>query len=79
MFRTVLDALGDDIGALCYLSAPRPDVAHLSGIQQNHRYGQDNWAEFTATASVFKPESETVECARPQGRWRDWSLGQRFV
>lgn len=36
MFRTGLDASVDNIGAVRYLAATRPDVTRLSGIQQNY-------------------------------------------
>ena len=61
MFRTGLDASVDNIGAVRYLAATRPDVTRLAGIQQNYSWGQDSWADFTAAASVLMPEAEIVE------------------
>jgi len=61
MFRTGLDASVDNIGAVRYLAATRPDVTRLSGIQQNYSWGQDSWADFTAAASALLPEAEVVE------------------
>jgi len=61
MFRTGLDASVDNIGAVRYLAATRPDVTRLSGIQQNYSWGQDSWADFTAAAAKLLPESEIVE------------------
>lgn len=61
MFRTGLDASVDNIGAVRYLKATRPDVTRLSGIQQNYSWGQDSWADFTAAAAKLLPESEIVE------------------
>ena len=61
MFRTGLDASVDNIGAVRYLAATRPDVTRLAGIQQNYSWGQDSWADFTAAASALLPEAEVVE------------------
>ncbi|NIY76465.1 ABC transporter substrate-binding protein [Thalassospira sp. HF15] len=61
MFRTGLDASVDNIGAVRYLAATRPDVTRLAGIQQNYSWGQDSWADFTAAASALMPEAEVVE------------------
>jgi branched-chain amino acid transport system substrate-binding protein len=61
LFRTGLDASVDNIGAVRYLAATRPDVTRLSGIQQNYSWGQDSWADFTAAASAILPGAEIVE------------------
>ncbi len=61
MFRTGLDASVDNIGAVRYLAATRPDVTRLSGIQQNYSWGQDSWHDFTAAASKLLPDAEIVE------------------
>ena len=61
MFRTGLDASVDNIGAVRYLAATRPDVTRLSGIQQNYSWGQDSWHDFTAAASKLLPDAEVVE------------------
>ncbi|WP_259779384.1 ABC transporter substrate-binding protein [Aestuariispira ectoiniformans] len=61
MFRTGLDASVDNIGAVRYLAATRPDVTRLSGIQQNYSWGQDSWNDFTAAAAKLLPEADVVE------------------
>jgi branched-chain amino acid transport system substrate-binding protein len=60
-FRTGLDAAVDNIGAVRYLAATRPDAARIGGIQQNYAWGQDSWNDFTASLKQIMPKAEVVQ------------------
>jgi branched-chain amino acid transport system substrate-binding protein len=60
-FRTGLDASVDNIGAVRYLAATRPDASRIAGIQQNYAWGQDSWGDFTASLKQIMPKAEIVQ------------------
>ncbi|WP_413205817.1 ABC transporter substrate-binding protein [Rhodospirillum sp. A1_3_36] len=65
-FRTGLDAVIDNVGAVRYLMATKPDVTRVAGIQQNYAWGQDSWADFTHSLEVLMPKAEVVESQMPK-------------
>ncbi|MCR6632441.1 MAG: ABC transporter substrate-binding protein [Magnetospirillum sp.] len=60
VFRTGLDAVVDNVGAVRYLADTRPKMASVAGIQQNYAWGQDSWADFSETLKQIKPEAKVV-------------------
>lgn len=60
VFRTGLDAVVDNVGAVRYLADTRPKAATIAGIQQNYAWGQDSWADFTETLKKVKPDAKIV-------------------
>lgn len=65
-FRTGLDAAVDNIGAVRYLAATKPDVTKVAGIQQNYAWGQDSWTDFTESLAKLMPKAKVVESQMPK-------------
>jgi branched-chain amino acid transport system substrate-binding protein len=65
-FRTGLDAVIDNVGAVRYLMATKPDVTRVAGIQQNYAWGQDSWTDFTHSLETLMPKAEVVESQMPK-------------
>ena len=65
-FRTGLDAAVDNIGAVRYLAATKPDAGRIGGIQQNYAWGQDSWHDFTASLKQILPDAEVVQSQMPK-------------
>lgn len=65
-FRTGLDAAVDNIGAVRYLAATKPDAGRIAGIQQNYAWGQDSWNDFTHSLTALMPKAEVVESQMPK-------------
>ena len=59
-FRTGLDAVVDNVGAVRYLADTRPKMASIAGIQQNYAWGQDSWTDFVETTKKLRPEVKVV-------------------
>ena len=66
LFRTGLDAVADNIGAVMYLQDTHPDVTRIAGIQQNYAWGQDSWRDFQAALGTLMPDAEIVSSQMPQ-------------
>lgn len=65
-FRTGLDAAVDNVGAVRYLAATKPDVTKVAGIQQNYAWGQDSWTDFTESLAKLMPKAKVVESQMPK-------------
>lgn len=66
VFRTGLDAAVDNIGAVRYLAATKPDATRFAGIQQNYSWGQESWHDFTTALAALSPKGEVVEAQFPK-------------
>jgi branched-chain amino acid transport system substrate-binding protein len=66
VFRTGLDAAADNIGAVRYLMATKPGVKRVAGIQQNYAWGQESWADFTASLKRLMPDVQVVDQQFPK-------------
>lgn len=60
VFRTGLDAVVDNVGAIRYLMETRPKMSTVAGIQQNYAWGQDSWSDFVEATKKLKPEVKVV-------------------
>lgn len=65
-FRTGLDAVADNVGAVHYLKEMHGDATRIAGIQQNYAWGQDSWLDFTLSLEQLMPEAEIVNNQTPQ-------------
>lgn len=66
LFRTGATATMDNVAAARYLLARKPEAATIAGINQNYAWGQDSWADFTASMKALKPEVEVTTEQFPQ-------------
>ena len=66
LFRTGLDAVADNVGAVRYLLDTQPDVRRIAGLQQNYAWGHDSWRDFTAALGTLMPDAEIVSSQMPQ-------------
>lgn len=66
LFRTGGTATMDSVGAARYLLSKKPDVAKVSGINQNYAWGQDSWVDFSAAMKQLKPDAEVVDSQFPK-------------
>ncbi|WP_136660035.1 ABC transporter substrate-binding protein [Nitratireductor sp. XY-223] len=57
-FRTISHATSDNVGAARYIIDTTPDLASISGINQNYAWGQDSWRDFSAAISKLKEDVE---------------------
>lgn len=57
-FRTISHATSDNVGAARYIVDTTPDLASISGINQNYAWGQDSWRDFSGTIGILKNNVE---------------------
>lgn len=66
VFRTGSLGTSDDVAAAKYLKAQNVDVKKFSGINQNYAWGQDAWANFTASMAQLYPDAAIVSPQFPK-------------
>jgi branched-chain amino acid transport system substrate-binding protein len=60
LFRTGATATMDNVAAARYLLDTDQTSPRVAGINQNYAYGQDSWADFSASIEVLLPEAQVV-------------------
>jgi branched-chain amino acid transport system substrate-binding protein len=55
LFRTGATATMDNTAAALYVTAMKPGLKTIAGINQNYAWGQDSWTDFEAAMKVLKP------------------------
>ena len=66
VFRTGAHAVMDNVAIAHYLLARAPDTKRIAGINQNYAWGQDSWADFSASMMTLQPETEEVTAQFPK-------------
>jgi branched-chain amino acid transport system substrate-binding protein len=55
LFRTGATATMDNTAAALYVTAMKPGLKTIAGINQTYAWGQDSWTDFEAAMKVLKP------------------------
>ncbi|WP_298018352.1 ABC transporter substrate-binding protein [uncultured Castellaniella sp.] len=66
VFRTGALGTMDNVSAALYLKDRGVKVDNYAGINQNYAYGQDNWADFTATMAQIYPKAKIATAQFPK-------------
>ena len=66
VFRTGAHAVMDNVALARYLLARAPDTKRIAGINQNYAWGQDSWADFSASMTTLQPATEVVTAQFPK-------------
>jgi branched-chain amino acid transport system substrate-binding protein len=66
VFRTGALGTMDNVSAALYLKDRGVKVDNYAGINQNYAYGQDNWADFTATMAQTYPAAKIATAQFPK-------------
>jgi branched-chain amino acid transport system substrate-binding protein len=66
VFRTGAHGAMDNIGAAIYLTEKMPNIKSYAGINQNYAWGQDSWADWTASMKVLSPNAQITTSQMPK-------------
>ena len=66
VFRTAAHATMDNISLARYLKSRNFDVPSYAGLNQDYAFGQDSWADFTASMKQIYPDAEIKTALFPK-------------
>ena len=66
VFRTSPTATMDSVGAALYIKDAKPKLKSVAGINQNYAWGQDSWADFSASLKQLVPSVEVKTSQMPK-------------
>lgn len=66
VFRTAAHATMDNVSLARYLKSRNFDVPNFAGLNQDYAWGQDSWADFTASMSQLYPDAEVKTALFPK-------------
>lgn len=56
VFRTQAPASANALAAAMYVAKTRPDIKTIAGINQDYKFGRDQWKYFSAAMRALKPD-----------------------